>query len=97
MAEENIEMHTVKCAKCNEFLSGEGEELDSIFSCPKCGISDTHENIIKEVVEFVGQKSEDAVSDMLKDSFSGIKGMTYTETPGTKKDFRFVIDFELKI
>lgn len=97
--QDGIEIHSVKCAKCDVHLEGKDHEPtpELVFTCPKCGVSDTHENIINEVVKYIEYTMLRATDDMFKRALSNVKGISYKSGRSPKKNFRFKIDISLKL
>lgn len=66
---------TILCAKCEVPLQGpEDAKSDTVLACPNCGLSETIENIMKEI----GQRMMvDEVGDMLRNATRGSKHVKY--------------------
>ncbi len=53
----------IKCAKCDVPLQGAATDPQptDMVSCPKCGVSDSLENVSREVGEYVEEKTAESM------------------------------------
>jgi hypothetical protein len=90
-----IDIKYVLCGKCKIFVKGPAEpDAESVFACPKCGTSDTYQNIIAEVAEYQKIQTTKQLQGQLGSIASEHKWMNLTLNPVPEKNFRFVIDLE---
>jgi len=87
----------IKCAKCDVPLQGAATDPQptDMVSCPKCGVSDSLENVIREVGEYVEEKTAEYLAGEMRDATRGSKTMTFKEKPRPKKTYRFIMDLDL--
>lgn len=91
-------VHAITCAKCDEPIKGLVDaKPETVLACSSCGVSDTKENIEREVADYVASKASDAISDKLKGIASGHKWMTYEQGARDHKVYRFVVDYRPEI
>lgn len=85
----------VKCGRCEVPLE---RPIDSdhkvLFTCPNCGESDTRENVLREVHEYV---QEQAAKDLEKTMAGIAKGsaiLQFTPSRRPQRRYRFIVDLE---
>lgn len=87
-------IHDIKCAKCDEPIKAPVDaKPETVLSCAICGVSDTKENIEREVADYVASKVSGALDDMLGGIASRSKWMTYKAGSRDNKTYRFVVDY----
>lgn len=90
--------HTIKCAKCNVPVERSSDaQANGNVSCPVCGVSDTRENVEREVAEYVTSKASEALSASMERAARGSKFITYKKGPSDDKTYRFIVDYELNL
>lgn len=93
---EGSGIKTVKCAPCQVPLQGPADpKSDDVFTCPNCGQSDTFENVLTEVQDYMADKVLEQTTRSLGSAFRGSKYVKVTATRSPKRSFRFMIDFDL--
>lgn len=90
MAAQNAQ---IKCAKCKIPLQGpRNPKPQDRFSCPKCGIGDSYQNVMREV----GNQAEDylanRITQAMRNATRGSKHLKFTEKPRAKRSYRFIVD-----
>lgn len=85
-----------KCAKCNVPLQGSGVEpkAGDIISCPACGESDTLENVLSEVGEYMRDHFASKLATDFRKAARGSKFLKFREGHRPKKVYRFIVDLE---
>lgn len=88
----------IKCARCNVPLEGKivDGEAQEYFSCPRCGVGDTHENIMRELADYTEEKAAEFLSKTMSDIARKSKFITFRENSRPKKRYRFVVDLDFK-
>ena len=85
--------HEVKCAKCKIPLQGPtNPKPQDRFSCPKCGIGDSFDNVMREVGDQAREHVANLTAKMLRDATRGSKHLKFTEKPRAKSARRFIVD-----
>lgn len=83
----------IKCGKCEvaleTFTNDDGEKRGR---CPKCGNSDTVDNIHREVREFVQEHAARALHESLRGATRGNKSFKLTSNAPPKRRHRFIVD-----
>lgn len=89
--------HTIKCAACNVPLQGEviDGKPEGTFACPTCGVSDSHENIMREIGDYTRENMVHELSRTLERATRGSKFLTLKKRHRPKKVYRFIIDLDL--
>jgi len=88
--------HTIKCAKCNLALQGPADpEPDDALICPGCGMSDTLENVTREIGEYVTECMAEAIGGTVRDAFRGTEFIEVTTDHRHQTLHRFVVDLDL--
>jgi DNA-directed RNA polymerase subunit RPC12/RpoP len=86
----------VKCSKCKVPVEGPADAKDNdVFSCPRCGASDTLKNIIEAAGESAAQQIGDHIFAGLERTARASKNMTVSRSRTPKKQPRFYIDAKL--
>lgn len=86
--------YDIKCAKCNVSINGPADaEPQTLVSCPVCGISDTRENVEREVADYVASKASDALTANLERIARNSKFMTFTSGSPDHRSYRFIVDY----
>ena len=86
----------VQCAKCKVALEGASDtDPEAIFTCPVCGVSDTQENVLREISEYVAEQTTEHISSSFRDAARRDKNLKFTEAPRQKREFRFIVDLGL--
>jgi predicted RNA-binding Zn-ribbon protein involved in translation (DUF1610 family) len=84
---------SILCGACRVPIEGPADGEDkSVFSCPRCGRSDTRENILKEVKAFVTELAQRSLQESLRKAARKNKMLQFTGKPIKKKVYRFVTD-----
>lgn len=90
------DIRDVKCAACNVPIQGPSDsDPKAIFSCPSCGVSDTAENIVREVGEYVQEQGAEYLDSTFRDVARRNKSFKFTPARRQKKTYRFVIGWKL--
>ncbi len=85
--------HTIKCNRCNVALEGPAEPKDQdVFSCPRCGASDTRKNVLAEIKQFAVDHVQQKLSKSMVDAARGSKFLKVTTKPVKKRSYRFKVD-----
>jgi len=88
--------HSVKCAECNLALEGPVDpQPHDIVACPGCGVSDTLENVTREVGEYVAEKMAESLSVDMRDAFRGSDLIKVTSDYRPQGSHRFIVDLDL--
>lgn len=86
----------VQCGLCKVPLKAPVEpKAEDVIICPECGDSDTYENVLREVRDYV---EEQAAQHLEKALASGVKGsdmLKFTPTVRPKRTYRFIVDLDL--
>lgn len=92
----STDTQSILCGVCRVPIRGpdDGQD-DSVFSCPRCGSSDTRENVLKEVKAFVTELAQRSLQDAMKKAARGSKILHFKGKPIPKKSYRFVTDHDL--
>ena len=87
----------VKCGKCNVPLQGPADDPKpkKIFFCPKCGVSDTYENVMREVEEYVTEEAGDYIASGFEKATRGSKYLTFKKGHRMKRAHRFIVEMNL--
>lgn len=83
----------IKCARCGlplRVVGGAG--ATAVAACPKCGESDTRENILNEVDEYVRYALEEKVNSLLRQLYRNDERFELLAAPPRTRRFRFVVD-----
>ena len=87
--------YQAKCARCDVPLGGDADAgPHTVFSCPRCGISDTFENIEREIGEYIAEKVSDSLDKMFEDAARGNPSLKYKKDYRPHKTYRFVVDYK---
>jgi hypothetical protein len=93
MSAQNAE---VKCAKCKVALQGpSAPKPQDRFSCPKCGVWDSYENVMREVGEQAQEQLAARLAHSMRAATRGNKYVKVTEKPRAKRSHRFIVDLRL--
>jgi hydrogenase maturation factor HypF (carbamoyltransferase family) len=80
------EPRPILCNACNvevKALVNPDSHADPIVVCPNCGVQDNLENAMREVADYLVNKS-------LRDTFSGINSPSMTVTRPPERHYRFI-------
>jgi hypothetical protein len=91
-----MSIEQVKCAKCRVALKGRivDSKPQGKFICPICGEGDTHENVMREVGDYMQDKAAERMAAAFKKAVRGSKSMTFRENRRPKKRYRFFVDLK---
>jgi len=90
------EQPEVKCAACKVALQGPSvPKPQDRFSCPKCGVGDSYENVMREVGEHAQEQLADGLARSMRAATRGNKYVKFTEKPRAKHSHRFIVDLRL--
>ncbi len=88
----------VKCSQCQVPLERSAEpNPESRYSCSVCGVSETEENIMREVGDYFVEHCAAGFDKILSDTARGNKFLKYEGSLAKKVHHRFVIDLETRI
>jgi hypothetical protein len=89
---------TPKCATCDVALQSHvaDPQSDDMLFCPTCGVSDTLENVVAEVQEYVTEQAGDHLFSSLQRSTKDSKFVTVSKKPRPKKTYRFKANINLQ-
>lgn len=83
----------ILCGVCKVPLKGPTEaKPHDRFSCPRCGASDTRQNVERIAGEYVTDQLAEQVSSQFANAFRGSKSVTITKSSRPKRMHRFMID-----
>jgi hypothetical protein len=86
----------VKCATCKVALQGpSAPKPQDRFSCPKCGIGDSYENVMREVGNHAREQLADGLARSMRAATRGSKYVKFVEKPRAKRAHRFIVDLRL--
>jgi hypothetical protein len=90
------DFHEVLCGKCKVPLEGPAKpEPESVFSCPSCRASDTHQNVMAEVKDYVTETTAKHLQKRLRSAVAGNKWMKVETKPIPQRSYRFVVNLDL--
>ena len=82
-----------QCAACKCDLEVfPNAEPDPIAACPKCGLSDTFENVTREIMEYVSEQELQHRFDALINTTHRDKFIKVTPHFRPKGGYRFIVD-----
>lgn len=87
--------HQVLCNKCKVALEAVPDSDPKRWSCPECHVSDTHENVLREVGEYVQEVTARHLQDKMRAAAQGSKFIQFKGDPVPQGQYRFVTDFKL--
>lgn len=91
--ESTTEQAQVLCGKCRVVIQGPSEPTDdSIFSCPECGASDTHANVLKEAGDYFRDSAARSLQTQMKEMARHSKMMTYKGDEIPDREYKFILD-----
>lgn len=83
----------ILCGSCRIPVEGPADGKDeNVFSCPKCGLSDTRKNVLKEVEAFVTELAQRSLQESMRKAARGSKFLKFEGKPIQKRTYRFVTD-----
>ena len=86
------EARKVKCAPCKCALHGpRNPKPDDRISCPRCGVGDTFDAVMREVGEYVKEQAAIALNGSVRDAARGSKYLGIATTVRPEGGHRFVI------
>lgn len=84
------------CAQCKvppePVTQDKGEER---FACPRCGVNDTAENILREAMEHAKEVAARSLQEKARSVARGSKFIKFSGKPIPKGSYRFISDFKL--
>lgn len=81
----------ILCGFCRIPLEGPANpEPQDVFACPKCGNSDTVENVMSAAKAFVTEAAQHALNESLRKAARGSKFMKFEGKRVQKKAHRFI-------
>lgn len=84
------------CGACKVPLEGPADGNDqSVFSCPRCGRSDTRKNVLREVAKHVEEVTARHFQQSLRSGLRGSKFIELEAKPIPHRSYRFVSDLKL--
>lgn len=86
---------TIKCGLCKVPLEGTADaKPNDVFACPRCGRSDSVENILAEAEESAADQVAGQLDDMLAKAFRGSKNVKVTKGARPQKLRRFIVELD---
>lgn len=83
----------VKCAQCKIALQGPtNPKPQDRFSCPRCGIGDSYQNVMRDVRGHVEEQLGNRITQLMRNATRGSKYLQFTEKPRAKRRYRFIVD-----
>jgi hypothetical protein len=87
---------SILCGTCRVPVEGPADGKDeNVFSCPRCGRSDTRENVLKEVKAFVTELAQRSLQESMRKSARGSNFLKFEGKPIQKGNYRFVTDHRI--
>ena len=87
---------SILCGDCRVPIEGPADgKRDNVFSCPRCGRSDTRENVLKEVKAFVTELAQSSLQESMRKAARGSKIMKFEGEPIKKGSHRFITNHRL--
>lgn len=86
------DIRNVKCGQCKVALEVVTEPHGKIARCPRCGTSDTLDNVIREVGEYAKEQAAQHLEKKMASIARGSKFMKFTPAHRPKKRHRFIVD-----
>ncbi len=84
---------SILCGDCRVPIEGPADgKSDNVFACPRCGRSDTRENVLKEVKAFVTELAQSSLQESMRKAARGSKLIEFKGKPIQKNTYRFVTD-----
>jgi rubredoxin len=84
----------ILCNKCKVPPEPIADSQPETWRCPRCGVSDTRENILREVKEHATEVAARYLQDGLRDAVRGNRFLKVESKPIPKRSYRFVTDFK---
>ena len=93
MATDTVE---ALCGKCKVPLEGAAKANDqTVFSCPKCGRSDTRKNVMREVAKHAEELMARHFHERMRGIARGSKLVQFSGKPIPKRSYRFISNLKL--
>lgn len=88
------DFHQILCSACKVTPERIADSEPESWRCPKCGISDTAENIIREAKEYAVEVTSRHVQDSARKAAQGSKFIKFKGNPIPKRKYRFITDLK---
>jgi len=85
----------VLCSTCNVPIRGPSSPKPTdLLSCPKCGVSGTHTEVMASVKGYSTEHVGGQVQSMLGNAFRGNKSVTFTPTATSSRKYQFIVKLD---
>lgn len=89
-----VETHTILCGHCLVPVQGpDNPNNNDLISCPKCGQSARHRDVIKSAEEYVTDYMQIELNKSMESAARGSKLMTFKGQTRLTKKYSYVVDF----
>ena len=85
----------VLCSTCNVPIQGPSSpEPTDLYSCPKCGVSGTHTEVMISVTGYSTEHVGSQVQSMLGNALKGNKSVTFKPTVTPSRNYPFIVKLD---
>lgn len=91
-----IDSQKILCGSCRIPVEGPANpDTQDVFSCPKCGRSDTFKNVMASAKAFVTELAARSLQETMRKGLGGSKFIKIESKPIPKKSHRFITDMKI--
>ncbi len=90
-----IVTHQILCSVCKVPLEPIPGSQPPSWRCPRCGVGDTRENVVREAKEHAEEVAARFIQDKVKEAGQKCSFFAVEVKPIPKREYRFITGFEL--